>query len=489
MQVDVQPSQTGRPPTRTVRRPLTVAKAPIDELIDADRRLTRLVFAYLVGATWWLLFGTAIGLYLSFKFVWPELDDIRYLGFGRLRPVHTNTVFWGWASEAMVGLAYYVVPRTCRRALYSYRLGWIALGLMFLSVVLGNSALLAGINNGAQEYREYVWPVMLPFAIGLALTAYNFYMTVARRTTREIYISNWYIIGALLWTLTLAVIAYLPFYQRGLGQTVIQGYYMHQGVGMWFTPMVLGLCYYFLPKLLNKPIYSYSLGVLAFWTQMCFYTMIGSHHFLFSPIPWWLQTVAVVFSVGMVVPVVAGTANFLLTLRGSGHALRTSYAVPFVLVGVVYYFVGSMQGTLEALRSLNLIWHFTHYTVGHSHITMYGFVTFLIWGGVYGLLPRLSGREAPQLSIGIHFWLAFVGVLVYGLSLSVGGTLQGLSWQRGAPFLDSITLMVPYFVWRGVGGTLMFGSHLLFAFNVWRMLPQRSKQPAVVALREVSHAA
>lgn len=489
MQVDAQSSRTSRPPTRTVRHPLTVAKAPIDELIDADRRLTRLVFAYLVGATWWLVFGTAIGLYLSFKFVWPELDDIRYLGFGRLRPVHTNTVFWGWASEAMVGLAYYVVPRTCRRELYSYRLGWIAFGLMFLSVVLGNSALVAGINNGGQEYREYVWPVMLPFAAGLILTAYNFYRTVARRTTREIYISNWYIIGALLWTLTLVVIAYLPFYQRGLGQTVIQGYYMHQGVGMWFTPMVLGLCYYFLPKLLNKPIYSYSLGVLAFWTQMSFYTMIGSHHFLFSPIPWWLQTVAVVFSVGMVVPVVAGTANFLLTLRGSGHALRTSYAVPFVLVGVVYYFVGSMQGTLEALRSLNLIWHFTHYTVGHSHITMYGFVTFLIWGGVYGLLPRLSGREAPQLSIGIHFWLAFVGVLVYGLSLSIGGTLQGLSWQRGAPFLDSIKLMVPYFVWRGVGGTLMFGSHLLFAFNVWRMLPQRSKQPAVVALREVSHAA
>jgi cytochrome c oxidase cbb3-type subunit 1 len=473
---------------RSVRRQLTVAKSPIDEVIDADHRLTRLVFAYVAGAVFWLIFGTMIGLYLSVKFVWPELDNVSWLSFGRLRPIHTNTVFWGWASEGMIGLACYVVPRTCRRELYSYRVGWIALWLMFGAVVLGNLGLALGFNNGAQEYREYPWPAMGLFAAGLLLTLFNFYMTVARRTTKEIYISNWYVVAALIWTITLVIIAYLPFYQHGIGATVIQGYYMHQGVGMWFTPMVLGLSYYFLPKLLNKPIYSYSLGVLAFWTQMLFYTMIGSHHFLFSPLPWWLQTVAVLFSVGMVVPVVAGTANFLLTFRGSGHALRTSYAVPFFLVGIVYYFVGSMQGTLEALRSLNVIWHFTQYTVGHSHITMYGFVTFLIWGGAYGLLPRLTGREASQLSIGIHFWLAFMGVLIYGVSLSIGGTLQGMSWKAGNPFSDSVVLMVPYWIWRAVGGTLMFSSHLLFAFNVWRMLPV-PVPAAAPAAESVKHAA
>lgn len=462
-----------------MRRPLTVTKASIDEVIDTDRRLTHLVFVYLLGATWWLVFGTAVGLYLSFKFIWPEIDAAAVLSFGRLRPIHTNTVFWGWASEAIVGLAYYVVPRTCRREIYSYRLGWLSFALMFAAVVAGNICLAAGVSNGAQEYREYIWPVMAPFALALVLTAINFYMTVQRRATREIYISNWYIIAALIWTITLVTIAYLPFYQNGFGETVIQGYYMHQGVGMWFTPMVLGLTYYALPKLLNKPIYSYSLGVLAFWTQLFFYTMLGSHHFLFSPIPWWLQTVAVLFSVGMVVPVVAGTANFLLTLRGSGHTMRTSYAVPFLLVGVVYYFVGSLQGTFEALRSLNLLWHFNNYTVGHSHITMYGFVTFLIWGSAYGLLPRLSGREAPQLAIGMHFWLAFVGIFIYGVALSIGGTLQGLSWKAGQAFVESVTLMAPYWIWRSVGGTLMVASHLLFAFNLLRMLPARAAAPVV----------
>ena len=465
-----------------MRRPLTVSKTSIDEVIDADRRLTRLVFAHLVTATFWLVFGTLLGLYLSLKYVWPDLGVASFLSFGRLRPIHTNTVFWGFASQAMLGLAYYVVPRTSCRELFSYRLGWLAFGLMLAAVVVGNACLLAGITNGAQEYREYIWPAMGLFALGLVLVTYNLYMTIARRQTREIYISCWYIVGALLWTTTLVIISYLPFYQRGLGQTVIQGYYMHQGVGMWFTPMTLGLTYYFLPKLLNKPIYSYSLGMLAFWTQLVFYTMLGAHHFLYSPVAWWLQTVAILFSVGMVVPVVAGSANFLLTMRGSGHALRTSYALPFLFSGIVFYLIGSLQGTFEALRSLNQIWHFTNYTVGHSHITMYGFVTFLIWGGVYALAPRLSGREPRQLAVGMHFWLALIGVVIYGISLSIGGTLQGLSWARGAPFIESVQLMVPYWVWRAVGGTLMFGSHLLFAYNVWRMLPRAA------AAKQVSHA-
>jgi len=159
--------------------------------------------------------------------------------------------------------------------------------------------------------------------------------------------------------------------------------------------------------------------------------------------------------------------------------MRTSYAVPFLLVGVVYYFVGSLQGTFEALRSLNLLWHFNNYTVGHSHITMYGFVTFLIWGSAYGLLPRLSGREAPQLAIGMHFWLAFVGIFIYGVALSIGGTLQGLSWKAGQAFVESVTLMAPYWIWRSVGGTLMVASHLLFAFNLLRMLPARAAAPVV----------
>lgn len=260
---------------------------------------------------------------------------------------------------------------------------------------------------------------------------------------------------------------------KSLGETIIQGYYMHMGVGMWFTPLVLGLTYYFLPMLLNKPIYSYSLGVLAFWTQMVFYSLIGAHHFVFSPVPWWLQTVAIVFSVGMIITLTAGTGNFLLTMKGSFRRLARSYSLPFILVGVIYYFLASAQGSLEALREFNQLWHFTNYTVAHSHLTMYGFVVFLIWGGIYALLPRLTGKEPPHLLIGIHFWFAFLGLLIYGFALMIGGTLQGKSWIDQLPFINSVELMLPYWVWRAIGGTLMFISHIIFAYNLFKMKPQR----------------
>ncbi|HLR31220.1 MAG TPA: cbb3-type cytochrome c oxidase subunit I [Fodinibius sp.] len=458
------------------QRPLTVEKVRVAERIDTSMDSIKLIFAFISFSAFWLVFGTLVGEYLGFKFVWPELDSISWLSFGRLRPVHTNVLFWGFLSQAMIALALYVVPRTSQHELFSYRLGWISLGLMNLSVILGVISLMAGINNGAQEYREIIWPVFSLFALGLVLVAFNLYKTVANRNVKEIYISNWYILAACLWTIILVSIAYLPGYQQdGISQTVIQGYYMHQGVGQWFTPMVLGLTYYFLPKLLNKPIYSYSLGVLAFWTQMIFYTMIGSHHFVFSPIPWWIQTVAIVFSVGMIVPVTAGTGNFLLTMKGSFRSFARSYSLPFILVGVIFYAVVSYQGTLEAFRSLNKVWHFTNFTVAHSHMSMYGFVAFLIWGGIYGLVPRLTGSEPPQLMVGAHFWLALIGLLVYSVPLMIGGTLQGLSWIAGDSFLDSVTLMAPYWIWRAIGGTMMFLSHLVFAYNVWKMRPSTWK--------------
>ncbi|HEX6982611.1 MAG TPA: cbb3-type cytochrome c oxidase subunit I [Balneolaceae bacterium] len=460
----------------TVPRPLTVKKAKAGERIDTSEDSTRLIYWYIACSAFWLFFGTLIGEYLGLKFAWPELDSQSWLSFGRLRPVHTNVVFWGFASTAMIALALYVVPRTSQRELYSYKLGWVSLGLINISVFAGSICLMAGINNGGQEYREFIWPVMALFAAALVITVYNLYKTVALRKLKEIYISNWYILAAFFWTIILVTLAYLPGYQQdGLSQTVVQGYYMHQGVGQWFTPMVLGLTYYFLPKLLNKPIYSYSLGVLAFWTQMIFYTMIGAHHFVFSPIPWWIQTVAIVFSVGMFVPVTAGTANFLLTMKGSWRTIARSYSLPFILVGVLFYATVSYQGTLEAFRSLNKVWHFTNYTIAHSHMSMYGFVSFLIWGGIYGLIPRLTGSEPPQLSVGIHFWLALIGVLLYSFALMIGGTLQGLSWMGDNAFIDSVTLMAPYWVWRAAGGTLMFISHLVFAWNVWKMRP--AKQP------------
>ncbi|MGJ7033218.1 cbb3-type cytochrome c oxidase subunit I [Niabella hirudinis] len=459
--------------------PIVAAKKRAQKRPDIDPALSRLVLWYLGCSVFWLLFGTTVGEYLGVKFIAPDADHVSWLSFGRLRPVHTNAVFWGWASLAMLGLGYYVVPRVSNTKLYSLKTGWYVLWLINASVILGTLFLMAGINNGGGEYREYIWPVMALFALGLVLTLWNFYKTIATRTTREIYIANWYIVASVIFAITIVLVAYIPIWQNGLGETIIQGYYMHQGVGMWFMLFTLGIVYYFLPQQLNQPIYSYSLGILAFWTQILFYTLIGTHHFVFSAIPWWLQTVAIVGSAGMAIPVIAGTTNFLMTFKGSWSKVNSSYTLPFFLVGIIFYFTGSLQGTAEAFRTTNLIWHFTDFTVAHSHMTMYGIICFFLWAAIYAIVPRLTGKEPPQISVGIHFWLALIGLLFYIIPLMYGSTLRGVAWLNGVPFIETVKGMAPYWLWRAIGGSLMWASHLVFAYNMYRMYVPGNELPDI----------
>lgn len=435
-----------------------------------DPTLSKLVIWYVVSATFWLVLGTTIGEYLGIKFVSPDVDHVSWLSFGRLRPVHTNMVFWGWCSLAMIGLGYYVVYTVSNTVVKSLKSAWWAFGFINAAVLLGSLSLMAGINNGGGEYREYIWPIMLLFAIGMVITLVNYIQIIAQRATKEIYISNWYMVSSAMFTIVITLVAYLPFWQNGLGETIAQGYYMHQGVGMWFMLFCLGLIYYFLPQQLNTPIYSYSLGILAFWTQILFYTVIGTHHFIFSAIPWWLQTTAIIGSMGMLIPVAAGTTNFLMTMKGNFHKIGASYTLPFYLVGIIFYFTGSFQGTAEAFRSANLYWHFTDFTVAHSHLTMYGIIAFMLWAFIYTLVPRLTGKEPQQGFVGAHFWMAFIGLLFYTIPLMIGSTLKGISWQEGKPFIDTVAAMAPYWLWRAIGGSLMWASHLIFAYNLYVMI-------------------
>ncbi len=430
----------------------------------------KLILWFLGISILWLIIGTSVGEYLGIKFVAPDSDHISWLSFGRLRPVHTNMVFWGWASTAMVGLSYFVVPRVGNTKLHSIKLGYYSLVLMASAVLIGSICLMSGINNSGGEYREYIWPVMGLFAMGIGLSLYNFIKTIQTRKTEDIYVSNWYIVAAMMFIAVIVLVGYLPFWQDGLGETIVQGFYMHQAVGMWFMFLNLGLMYYFLPQELDTPVYSYSLSVLAFWTQILFYTLIGTHHFIFSPIPWWLQTVAIIASVDMVVPVVAGSFNFMMTMKGKWHRLRWSYIMPFYVVSVIFYFSGSLQGTAEAFRWANLVWHFTDFTVAHSHMTMYGIITFMLFSFTYTLVPRITSLEPPSLTVGLHFWLALVGLMIYIFSLMIGSTEKGLMWMDKEPFIKGVVQSVPYWVFRAVGGTLMWISHFVFAYNFYRMV-------------------
>jgi cytochrome c oxidase cbb3-type subunit 1 len=444
---------------------------------EDDRAIAQIFSGYSISAALWLLFATFVGIVLAYKFGAPEFGSGAWLTFGRLRPIHTNATFYGWASIALVGLAYYVAVRSCRTSIYSTRLAWLGLALFNVAAVAGTVALDLGYSAGDLEYREWPWPIRVIFLAALLVTAWNLVGTVARRNTEDIYLSNWYTMGGVLWTCIIAVVAILPWYQYGLGQVSVSGFYMHNAVGMWFTPLALGTFYYALPRLLNRPIYSYALGVFAFWTNLVFYPIIGSHHFLFSPLPWWLQTTAIVFSVAMLVPVLGGSANFLLTMRGRFGQMRESCTLAFIFVGVIGYLIGSTQGTFEAFRSLQAVWHLTNFTVGHSHLTMYGFVTFAIWGATYALLPIATGKYPAQAGLALHFWMALVGSFIYVVSLSIGGTIQGMDWVKQLPFIQSVVDMQPFYVWRGVGGLLMFLSHFVYGWNVWKMTYGSSAKP------------
>lgn len=429
----------------------------------------------MLGFFWWggvwLLAGTIYGLLASIKLYWPDALVHPLLSFGRIRPIHTNIVLFGWSSYALTGLALFVVARTSRTSLrwpHAVRAGLWCWNAALVGVIV---TLSLGITRGPQEYREFVWPVALLYGAGLAAIGGSLIATVAKRETPDIYVSNWYILGAVCWLATLFTIAYLPFYQDGLGNIVIQGYYMHTAVGMWFTPLILGILYYALPRMLGKPIYSYALGVLGFWTNMLFYTLIGAHHFIWSPVSWWLQTTAILFSVGMMVPVWAGTGNFFLTARGSWPVIRRSYPLIFLLVGVWGYALASTQGTIEAFRSANVYWHFTNFTVGHSHLAMYGFVAFAIWGAMYGLVPRITGRSPHRMAIAAHFWLSFLGGSLYVTSISIAGILQGASWVAGESFIASVDAAAPMWLWRTVGGFMMVAGHVVFFVNLWHMRP------------------
>ena len=430
---------------------------------------------FTITATFWLLLTTAVGLLLSFKFPFPELATSPYLSFGRLRAIHTNGTFYGWASVALVGASLYIAARTSGIRLQFPKVAWASLISFNLAAILGTVTLDLGINNGDQEYREWVWWVAAFFLLALILGLYSAVMTVARRKEHDIYISNWYTIGGFIFTIIMGIVVAIPFYQIGLGQVAVQGYYMHNAVGMWFTFLALGITYYALPKLLNRPIYSYALGVLGFWTNVVFYPIIGAHHFEFTPLPWWFQTIAIVFSVAMLVPVWAGSGNFFLTMRGRWESVRRSYALPFFVIGIAYYFTASTEGTVEAFRSVQSLLHFTNFVIGHSHAAMYGFVTFIAWGGIYALLPRATGNEPNRLATGLHFWFATIGVTSYVIALSLGGIAQGSDWAAGSPFIASVQAASPYWVLRAVAGSMMFVSHLIFAYNVYLMVRRRTR--------------
>lgn len=429
-------------------------------------------FAFLSSSVVWLVLGSIAGLVASQKLTAPDfLTQSAWLTFGRVRTAHLNMVVYGWASMAGIGIALWMLPRLLKTPLAGQRYAALGAWLWNAGVAAGIAAILSGWTDGLQ-WLEIPWQIGILLAAGGAFTAVPLLMTIARRTTHHLYVSVWYLAAALLWFPVLYFVAKVPYVHFGVEQAIVNWWFAHNVLGLWLTPIGLAAAYYFIAKVLGRPIYSYHLSLVGFWALAMFYSQAGIHHLLGGPVPQWLQSVSVVQSVMMIIPVLAVGVNHHMTVVGHFAALKHSPTLRFVVLGAALYTLVSLQGSLEALPFFNRLVHFTQYKVAHAHLGLYGFFSMIMFGSIYFAMPRVLDREWPYPAlIRLHFWLAALGFAIYFVSLTIGGILQGVALLDPArPFIDSVRVLTPYLQARTFGGALMTAGHFVFAYHFFAMV-------------------
>jgi cbb3-type cytochrome c oxidase subunit I len=435
---------------------------------------------FIMSASAWLILGVLMGLTLALQFVLPDLfRGIPPLVFSRLRQEHTNTVMFAFLSGGMMGLWLYIVPRLTGRRLWSERLGNIC-------VILWNVALLVGIlglataRTQSREYAELIWVVDVGVMIVLILNMINLYMTIANRVERKLYVSLWYVVGTLIWMPCLYFIGNVMWNPStgaltGINDTIFNWFYGHNVLGLWFTTGLLPVIYYMVPKETRTPLYSHFLSLIAFWGIIFFYTGVGAHHLLWAPIPYWLKTIAVAESIGMVLPVVAFMMNIFLTMRGNWNRFMTSIPLRFVITGWAAYILVSYQGSHQALRTINLLTHFTQYVPGHAHLSLLFFAGSTIVGGAYYVIPRVFNcRLYSRLLANIGYSLHFIGFIFFFGGFLLTGLVQGTNWvHQGLPVWEVLPGLRPYMSLRASGGALIVAGFILYTFNLFMTVWQR----------------
>ncbi len=423
-----------------------------DELINKD-----LIRRWLAWGFFWLLLFPTVGVVVSTKFTYPEfLGDLPWLTFGRLRPIHVNGVIWGAFSTLFIGLAHYIVPRLCGvrvwREKWSYPLLWVWNLNLALAVVL----LALGWNRGWEAGEFALINVIILFLALLQLTV-QFLMTIKNRKETPLYVSLWYLIATLIWTdVNLVLLMVGPYHIPGINNAAWHGLFIHYVVGLWITPAGYVLIYYFLPASVRNPIYSHKLSLIGFWSLAFFYPFVGIHHYLYSPIANWAQTIAIVSSMMLIIPVWTVLQNFFGTMIGRWQEFGRNLPAKFLIMGSIMYLFGCFQGSVEALRALQQPTHFTDFVIAHSHLTVFG--TFVLWalGGALYVWPKVSGGELWSFKLANWgFWLIIAGISAMGLVLSAQGLQQGFMLMAQSEWMDSVIAIRPYWWVRTFTGISM----------------------------------
>ncbi|RFP19404.1 MULTISPECIES: cbb3-type cytochrome c oxidase subunit I [unclassified Duganella] len=435
------------------------------ERIEEDRSTAFVSFVFLSCAVVWLVVGSLAGLTSSIKLHEPDwLVQQAWLTFGRLRTIHLNIVAYGWAPMAAFGIANWMLPRLLKTPLVGGRFAILGCMIWNAGLIAGVGCIAAGISDG-MEWLEIPWQVDILIVIGGALMGLPLVYTLQARKVGHLYVSVWYMGAALFWFPILFLIANLPAMHFGVEQATMNWWFGHNVLGLFYTPMALASVYYFLPKIIGRPVQSYNLSLLGFWTLAFFYGQVGGHHLIGGPVPGWLITLSIVQSVMMIVPVISFSVNQHLTMKGYFSKLVYSPTLRFIVLGGMMYTLSSLQGSIEAIRAVNTVAHFTHFTVAHAHLGLYGFFTMVMFGAIYFVMPRVMSWEWPYPGlIAAHFWLVVLGFSIYFIGLSIGGWLQGLAMLDAAkPFMESVKVTIPYLQSRSVGGAIMTLGHLVFA--------------------------
>jgi cytochrome c oxidase cbb3-type subunit I/II len=452
----------------------------------------KIVKYFTIATLVWGTVGLLVGLLLAFQLYFPVLSlNLQYTTFGRIRPVHTNAIIFAFVGNAIFMGVYYSLQRLCKARMFSDLFSKLHFWGWQLIIVLAALTLLLGITT-AKEYAELEWPVDILITLVWVIFAINFFGTIVKRREKHLYVAIWFYIATVVTIAVLHIVnsieipaTFLKSYSvyAGVQDALVQWWYGHNAVAFFLTTPYLGLMYYFLPKAANRPVYSYRLSIIHFWTLIFLYIWAGPHHLLYSSLPDWAQSLGTVFSIMLIAPSWGGMINGLLTLRGAWDKVREDAVLKFMVVAVTAYGMATFEGPMLSLKNVNALAHFTDWIISHVHTGALGWNGFLTFGILYWLVPRLFRTELYSKKLAnYHFWIGFLGILFYVIPMYWAGIAQSLMWKQFTPdgilqypnFLETTLQIKPMYLIRGIGGLLFFSGFLMMVYNLVKTMKQGS---------------
>jgi len=444
----------------------------------------KIVRNFLYATMLWGIVGTLVGLLLAFMFIFPNLTDgISWLSFGRLRPLHTNAVIFAFVGNAIFAGVYYSTQRLLKARMFSDVLSKINFWGWQLIIVSAALTLPLGYTT-SKEYAELEWPIDIAIAVIWVVFGWNLIGTILKRRQRHLYVAIWFYLATVVTVAVLHIfnsfempVTMLKSYSvyAGVQDALVQWWYGHNAVAFFLTTPFLGLMYYFVPKAANRPVYSYRLSIVHFWSLIFIYIWAGPHHLLYTALPGWAQNLGVAFSIMLLMPSWGGMINGLLTLRGAWDKVRTDPTLKFMVVAITGYGMATFEGPMLSLKNVNAIAHFTDWVIAHVHVGALAWNGFLTFGMVYFLVPKMMKTKLHSIRLAnTHFWLGTLGIVMYALPMYVAGFTQASMWKQFNPdgtllygnFLETVFELIPMYWMRAIGGSIYILGMFVMVYNV-----------------------